>query len=98
MSKEEISVMKIVGAGDKYIQGPFIVSGIFVGIIGSLLTIILFIPISIWLGNQMTDFLSLNLFTYYKSNFFQLFIILLASGVLIGSISSSLAIVRYLRK
>lgn len=98
MSKEEINVMRLVGAGNRYVQGPFIVSGILVGIIASLLTVILFIPVSIWLGNQMTEFLSLNLYTYYKSNFFQLFIIMFASGILIGSISSSLAIVRYLRK
>ncbi len=98
MSKEEINVMRLVGAGNRYVQGPFIVSGILVGVVASLLTVILFIPISIWLGNQMTDFLSLNLYTYYKANFFQLFVIMLASGILIGGISSSLAIVRYLKK
>ncbi len=98
MSKEEIKVMRLVGAGNRYIQGPFIFSGILVGITASILTILLFIPISIWLGNQMSDFLSLNLYTYFKSNFLQLFIIMIFSGIMIGSISSSLAIVRYLRK
>jgi cell division transport system permease protein len=98
MSREEINVMKLVGAGGRYVQGPFIVSGVLVGIAASLLTVILFIPISIWLGNSMTDFLSLNLFAYYKSNFIQLFIIMLGSGVILGGVSSSLAVVRYLRK
>jgi len=98
MSREEINIMKLVGADGKYVRGPFIVSGILVGIIASLLTIILFIPISIWLGNQMTDFLGINLYAYYKSNFLQLFIIMLGSGVVLGGISSSLAIARYLRK
>ena len=98
MSREEINVMKLVGAGDKYIRGPFIVSGVLVGICSAVLTIILFIPISIWLGNQMTDFLGLNLFTYFKSNFLQLFIIMLGSGVILGGISSTFAIHRYLRK
>lgn len=98
MSKDEINVMKLVGASGDYVQGPFIVSGILVGVVASLLTIILFIPISIWLGNHMTAFLSINLFTYYKANFIQLFIIMIVSGVLIGGISSSLAIFRYLKK
>jgi cell division transport system permease protein len=98
MSREEINVMRLVGAGDKYIRGPFIVSGVLVGICSAVLTIILFIPISIWLGNQMTDFLGLNLFTYFKSNFLQLFIIMLGSGVILGGISSTFAIHRYLRK
>ncbi len=98
MSREEIGVMRLVGASRKYIQGPFIVSGILVGVTASLLTILLFIPISIWLGNQMTSFLGINLYTYFKSNFLQLFIIMLVSGVLLGGISSALAISRYLRK
>ena len=98
MSREEISVMRLVGAGTKYIQGPFIVSGVLVGITASLITIILFFPISIWLGNQVTDFIGINLYTYFKSNFFQLFIIMLGSGILLGGISSAFAIARYLRK
>jgi len=98
MSKDEISVMKLVGAGLKYVQGPFIVSGILVGICSALLTILIFIPVSIWLGNNMTDFIGINLYQYYKSNFFQLFIIMLGSGILLGSISSIFAINRYLRK
>jgi cell division transport system permease protein len=98
MSRDEISVMKLVGADGRYIRGPFIVSGILVGIFASVATILLFIPVSIWLGNQMTDFVGINLFTYYKSNFLQLFIIMLGSGVTIGVISSFFAIHRYLRK
>ncbi len=98
MSREEIGVMKLVGAGSKYIRGPFMVSGMLVGITASLITIILFIPISIWLGNQVTDFIGINMFTYFKSNFFQLFIIMLGAGIILGSISSFFAIARYLKK
>lgn len=98
MSREEISVMKLVGAGGRYIRGPFIVSGVLVGVVSSILTAIIFIPVSIWLGNQMTDFIGINLYTYYKANFFQLFVIMLGSGITIGAISSIFAIHRYLRK
>lgn len=98
MAKEEINIMKLVGAGFEYIRGPFIVSGVLVGACAAVLTILIFIPISIWLGNQMTDFIGINLFTYYKSNLFQLFIIMLGSGVILGSVSSSFAVARYLKK
>lgn len=98
MSREEISVMKLVGAGNKYIRGPFIVSGVLVGIFSSVITILLYWPVSAWLGSQMTEFLGVNLFDYYTSNFFQLFFIMLASGVIIGGISSIFAIRRYLNK
>lgn len=98
MSRDEINVMKLVGAGGRYIRGPFIFSGVIVGVISSIITIIIFIPVSIWLGNQMTDFLGINFYTYYKSNFLQLFIVMLGSGIVIGVISSFFAIHRYLRK
>ncbi len=98
MSREEITVMKLVGAGHRYVQGPFIVSGMLVGFCASILTILIFIPVSIWLGNNMTDFIGINLYQYYKSNFLELFIIMLGAGVLLGSISSFFAISRYLKK
>ncbi len=98
MSREEINVMRLVGAGKKYIRGPFIVSGMLVGICSAFIAIIIFLPISIWLGHQMTDFLGLNLFSYYKDNFFQLFFIMLSSGIILGGISSIFAINRYLHK
>lgn len=98
MSREEINVMKLVGAGLKYVKGPFIVSGVLVGICASFLTILIFIPISIWLGNNMTDFIGINLYKYYKSNFLQLFVIMLGSGVILGGISSFFAINRFLKK
>jgi cell division transport system permease protein len=98
MSREEINVMKLVGAGNKYIRGPFIVSGALVGISASIITILLYWPISLWLGSQMTEFLGINLFDYYKSNFIQLFLIMLVSGIIIGGISSIFAIRRYLNK
>jgi cell division transport system permease protein len=98
MSRDEIGVMRLVGADDKYIRGPFIVTGMLVGVCAAAINLILFLPVSIWLGNQMTDFIGLNLFTYYKSNFFELFIIMLGCGIVLGSISSFFAIHRYLRK
>ncbi len=98
MSRDEINVMKLVGAGERYIRGPFIVSGVLVGIISSISTLILLVPVSIWLGNQMTDFIGINLYTYYKSNFVQLFIIILLSGVIIGWVSSFFAVHKYLKK
>lgn len=98
MSRDEISVMKLVGAGSEYVRGPFIVSGVLVGLCSSLLTIIIFVPVSIWLGNQMTDFLGLNMFDYYKSNFAQLFVIIVVLGIFLGGISSFFAISKYLKK
>ena len=97
-AREEISVMRLVGADNRYIRGPFMVEGILYGIISTLITVVLFFGITFWFGRAMTDFLGMNLFTYYLHNFLQIFIIILLSGVILGAVSSFLATRRYLKQ
>ncbi len=97
-SREEISVMRLVGASRGHVQGPFIVEGMLYGIVATLLTLIIFLPITYWFGSRMTDFFQgINLFTYYITHIYQFIIILLVFGVGVGMISSFLAARRYLR-
>jgi len=98
ISKEEIGIMRLVGASKMRVRGPFMVEGAIYGVIATILTIILFWPITVWFGKNMTDFLGMNIYDYYISNVFEIFGILLVSGVLLGVISSSLAIRKYLNK
>jgi len=98
ISKEEIGVMRLVGASKAQVRGPFMIEGIIYGFIATLITVILFWPAMAWLGANMTDFLGINMYNYYVSNFFQIFIILLLSGVGLGIISSFLAVRKYLNK
>lgn len=96
-AKEEISVMRLVGAGNWYIRGPFIVSGVMAGFIASILVLIIFYPITVWVGDKTADFLSgINLFDYYKHNFFQIAAIVMGTGILLGGISAFLSVRRYL--
>jgi cell division transport system permease protein len=97
-AREEISVMRLVGASKSHIQGPFIVEGALYGIVATLFTLVLFLPISWWLGAHMTDFfLGLNMFTYYVRNILDFVVILLVFGMGLGAISSVLAARKYLR-
>lgn len=98
ISKEEISVMRLVGASKMYVRGPFMIEGVIYGIIATFFSLILFLPVTVWLGRNMTDFFGINMYDYYISNFFQIFIILLLSGVGLGIISSFLAVRKYLNK
>lgn len=98
ISKEEIGVMRLVGASKTRVQGPFMIEGAAYGFVATIITMILFFPITLWLGKKMTDFLGINLYEYFISNIFQIFIIVLLSGVLLGTVSSFLAIRKYLNK
>jgi cell division transport system permease protein len=98
ISRDEISVMRVVGAENHYIRGPFLVEGMLYGLISSVITMILFYPMTLWAGANMTDFLGLNLHTYYISNFFQLFVITAVFGMILGVISSYSAVRAYLNK
>jgi cell division transport system permease protein len=98
ISKEEIGVMRLVGASKMRVQGPFMVEGAIYGVVATLLTMLLFWPFTYWLGHNMTNFLGLDLYHYYLSNFFQIFAILMISGIILGTISSVLAARKYLNK
>lgn len=96
-AREEISVMRLVGGGNAYIRGPFLVEGTMYGVISSIITIVLFYPVTLWLGQTTENFFGgINLFEYYLSNFWQLLAIILLSGIALGVVSSFLAVRRYL--
>ena len=98
VSREEISVMKLVGASNRYIKGPFVVSGIMYGFVSAMITLVLFYPITFYLTKwTQSFFMGLNLFDYYIRNFGEIFLIIALSGILIGAISSYLAVRRYLK-
>ncbi|MDE1925481.1 MAG: ABC transporter permease, partial [Patescibacteria group bacterium] len=97
-SREEISVMRLVGAGQGYIRAPFLVEGILYGLIAGMITMLLFYPLTWWLGSSTQNFFGgINVFSYYLTNFPLLFLIIVGSGVLLGAIASYLAVRRYLK-
>lgn len=96
--REEINIMKLVGADNMYIRGPFIVEGMLYGATASVITMILFWPLSVWATKHTLDYLAgISFFDFYIHNFFALFGGLLLTGIAVGAISSFLAVRRYLR-
>ena len=98
VSREEISVMRLVGASNKYIRGPFVITGILYGILSGAITLAIFYPLTYYVGDATADFFSgLHLFHYYLSHFGEFLLIIVGSGVGLGAVSSYLAVRRYLR-
>jgi cell division transport system permease protein len=97
-SREEIAVMRLVGAGQAYIRSPFLVEGVMYGFIAGIVTMLLFYPLTWWLGRSTSSFFGgLSVFSYYIDHFALLFLIIVGSGVLLGLIASYLAVRRYLK-
>lgn len=96
--RDEISVMRLVGASTTYIQGPFVVVGLIYGVTASLLTLLLLLPMTYWLGGATANFfVGFNFFSYYLGHFLELAFIILLAGISIGALSSILAIRKYLK-
>lgn len=96
--KDEISVMKLVGASNMYIRGPFLIEAAIYAIVSSVLSMILFFPITLYLAKKTIIFFSgLNIYKYYTDNLFSLFGLLLMISLLLAITSSLFAIRKYLK-
>ncbi len=96
-AREEISIMRLVGASNMFIRGPFMLQGVMYGLVAGVFSLMIFYPIMVWLGPRTEAFFEFNLFTYFISNFSYIFGVLIGIGVVLGLISSVLAVARYLR-
>ena len=98
ISREEISVMRLVGASTSYIQGPFVVLGVIYGLSAAIITLLVLLAVTYWLGGVLGSFLvDFNIFSYYLRNFLEIALIIIGSGALIGAFSSTLDIRKYLK-
>jgi len=96
-TKEEINVMQLVGASDLYVQGPFVIEGALYGFVGGLLALLALYPVSVWLGPASQKFLgSFNVLSYYINSIGWTFFVLIGTGILLGALSSFIAVRRYL--
>jgi len=97
-ARDEIGVMNLVGASHWYVRGPFMIAGVLYGIISGLIVMLLLYPATAWLGPGSEAFLgSFNVYAYFAQHFLLLFVVVMASGIFLGAISSYLAVRRYLR-
>ncbi len=96
-NKDEINIMRLVGASNAFIRGPYIFVGILYGLISAVIAFIV-VSFLVWLASpQLLLFVpGMNLWAYLLSRFFGLFGLTTLFGVAIGSISSSIVIKRYL--
>ncbi len=102
--REEIDIMRLVGASNWFIQGPFVIEAMFVAILGIILCNAIILPTlnsttpylrDFFFTNQGTDF---SLFDYALNHWITLLGLQLALAVTLAVVSSMIAVRRYLRR
>jgi len=98
-SKEEIEIMKLVGASHWFIRGPFLFEGVIAGSLASFIVLLLFIPITFGISPGLERLIpGFSLFSHFLSNFFTILLFQLIVGIALGTLSSLIAVRRYLKE
>ena len=106
--RDEIAVMKLVGASNIYVRGPLVVAGIMYGVVSGIITLIILAACAYWSDALILRFagvdvaanfsFAINVFSrYFVTNFSELFLIIIGAGVILGGFSSYIAARRYLK-
>ncbi len=96
--RDEIAVMKLVGASNMFIRGPFIVEALLYAIVATITTLVIFFPATVWVTKKTVFFFEgLNINDFYLAHFVELTLTLLAFGSVLTVVSSFLAVRKYLK-
>lgn len=97
-NRDEITIMRAVGASNNLVRGPFIVEGVIAGVISAIASLALATPIVYFVSPYLNVFIpGLGMFRYFYTNLAMLFLYQLIFGVAIASVSSFIAVRRYLK-
>lgn len=100
--RDELTIMRLLGASTWYIRGPFVVESIIYGIISALASVGLihgmFVASRSTLEATSLGLLDINYSAeYFRMHFWELLLLQLGVGILIGAASSVVATRRYLK-
>jgi len=98
--REEVEIMRLVGATNWYIRAPFIVEGIMYALIATIVISLLLLSLMPFLNNNITHLLKLPSelgSAYVTALFWRIVITNLLFSLTMGIVASSIAMRRYLR-
>jgi len=97
-NREQIEIMRLVGASNKFVRGPYIVEGIIYGFLAAVISFLIMIPVIDVLSKPINNFVpEISLKNYFSENFIQLLFYQVLFGVFLGVVSSIIATRKYLK-
>lgn len=100
--RDEITIMRLLGASTSYIRGPFVVESAIYGLLSGVFSLLI-VNSAFLASNNALQASSLGLLdinyasVYFESHFLQLLTMQIAIGIIIGTVSSVIATRRYLK-
>ena len=96
--REEIGIMKLVGATKWFIRIPFMLEGVFAALVGAIIAGSIVLAANLFLFPRMGEAFAFlqQVFTFTSTEIIQVLIALAAGGVLVGLIGSGMALRRFL--
>lgn len=96
-NRDEIGIMRLVGASNAFVRGPYIVVGALYGSLSAVAAVIFSTPFVFWASPAVRVIIpEFNLWSYFAGNLFVLLGYNLIFAVTIGVVSSIIVVRRYL--
>ena len=95
--RREIAIMRLVGASNSFIRGPFVAEGAIEALVGAILAIVALQTCWNYLQPQLASSLQFLSFELSTAVTIQVYVTLVIAGVIIGLFGSAIAMRRYLK-
>jgi cell division transport system permease protein len=94
---QEIEIMRLVGASDRYVRWPFILEGVFIGLAGAIITLGLLLVASPAISDVATDIAGAVPLGFDESLTMQIMAIVFGAGLGLGGVGAWISVRTYLR-
>jgi cell division transport system permease protein len=96
--REEIAIMKLVGASNNFVRGPFVIAGIFTGVLAALVAFVVFMTFIYASASKIEALVpGIGVANFLASSLWIMLVIQIVIGMFLGIFATSLAIDRHLK-
>ncbi|MBI2670193.1 MAG: ABC transporter permease [Candidatus Yanofskybacteria bacterium] len=96
--KQEIEIMRLVGASNWHIRGPYLAEGGLYGLFAAFIALAIFYPAVYFASDKIAAFApGINLFGYFITGVPQVVLMVTLLGMFLGMVSSAIAIRKHLK-